>query len=78
MKSFFLSILISSYFVQSSLAQAVYKNNELVISLLKKNTWIVETNDMTTMYIIEGEERSMLIDTGTKCANLLNIIKQIQ
>ncbi|MCI1648071.1 MAG: MBL fold metallo-hydrolase [Bacteroides sp.] len=58
-------------------AQEVYKNDELTISKLADKTWVVETSDNTTMYILEGEKRAMLIDTGTKCAALDKIVRKI-
>jgi glyoxylase-like metal-dependent hydrolase (beta-lactamase superfamily II) len=58
-------------------AQEVFKNSELTISSLDKGVWVVETADMTTMYIVEGTERAMLIDTGTKCDSLDRIVRRI-
>ena len=58
-------------------ANAVFKNDELAISKLDKGVWVVETADMTTMYIVEGTERALLIDTGTKCKALDNIVRKI-
>lgn len=58
-------------------AQEVFKNNELTISKLEKDVWVVETSDMTTMYIIEGTQNAMLIDTGTKCADLDKVVSKI-
>lgn len=58
-------------------AQEVFKNTELAISKLEKDTWVVETSDMTTMYILEGSERAMLIDTGTRCEGLDEIVRKI-
>jgi glyoxylase-like metal-dependent hydrolase (beta-lactamase superfamily II) len=58
-------------------AQVVFKNNDLSISKLKEKVWVVETTDMTTMYIIEGTKKAMLIDTGTKCDSLDKIAGKI-
>ncbi len=58
-------------------AQEVYKNEDLSISKLKDWMWVVETTDMTTMYILEGSKRAILIDTGTKCENLDKVVSQI-
>lgn len=55
----------------------VFKNDELSISKLEEGTWVVETSDLTTMYILEGEDRAMLIDTGTKCTDLDKVVRQI-
>lgn len=52
----------------------VFKNTELTITQFEPNMWIVETSDNTTMYIIEGTKKAMLIDTGTKCTKLDSII----
>jgi|WetSurMetagenome_2_1015567.scaffolds.fasta_scaffold82983_2 hydroxyacylglutathione hydrolase len=60
-----------------SASAQVFKNADLVISKLEENTWIVETTDNNTMYIIEGEKKAMLIDTGTKCAKLDSIVRLI-
>jgi len=58
-------------------AQEVFKNDELSISKLEKGVWVVETADMTTMYIVEGADSALLIDTGTKCENLDAIVGKI-
>lgn len=67
-------ILISAILTS---AQEVFKNKDLTITKLEKNMWVVETSDNTTMYIIEGSKKAMLIDTGTKCGKLDEVIKQI-
>lgn len=55
----------------------VYKNDDLQISLLEDDLWVVETRDNTTMYIIEGDDKAMLIDTGTECKELDEVIRKI-
>ena len=55
----------------------VFKNSDLEISQLEDKVWVVETTDKTTMYIIEGNDKALLIDTGTKCADLDKVVKQI-
>ncbi|MDR1556633.1 MAG: MBL fold metallo-hydrolase [Tannerellaceae bacterium] len=62
---------ISCFYAYS---QEVFKNEELSISRLEKNVYVVETSDKTTMYIIEGNHKSVLIDTGTKCRALDSIV----
>ncbi len=76
-KTFLLTVflLISLSFSVSS--QEVFKNNDLTITKLEQNMWVVETSDFTTMYIIEGTKKAMLIDTGTKCQNLDSVVKLI-
>ena len=58
-------------------AQTVFKNEEVEVSLLKEKTWVFSTWDHTTMYLIEGEDKAVLIDTGTRCADLDKIVGQI-
>lgn len=55
----------------------VFQNDSLKISRFDDDLWVVETTDMTTMYIIEGEERALLIDTGTECDSLDKIIEHV-
>jgi len=75
---YFCSILLAFTFSLSSLsAQEVFKNEDLSISKLKDKVWVVETTDMTTMYIIEGEDKAMLIDTGTDCKALDQVVRRI-
>lgn len=73
-----LLILFLSLFLCSELsAQMAFKNNEVTITKLEKNMWVVETADNTTMYIVEGTKKAMLIDTGTKTEKLDSIISLI-
>jgi hydroxyacylglutathione hydrolase len=58
-------------------AQEVFKNREVTITKLEKNMWVVETDDNTTMYIVEGEKKAMLIDTGTKTEMLDSIVRLV-
>ena len=46
-------------------AQEVFKNDDLAISKLEQGVWVVETTDMTTMYIVEGTQRALLIEGDT-------------
>jgi glyoxylase-like metal-dependent hydrolase (beta-lactamase superfamily II) len=55
----------------------VFKNIDLEISKLEDHVWVVETTDKTTMYIIEGNDKAMLIDTGTKCDKLDEVVSKI-
>ncbi len=65
------------FLLVSGLLAQVFKNNDLTITQLEKDMWVIETIDMTTMYLIEGKEKAMLIDTGTKCEDLDKVIAQI-
>jgi glyoxylase-like metal-dependent hydrolase (beta-lactamase superfamily II) len=55
----------------------VLKNDDLQISLIGEKTWVIETSDKTTMYLIEGTDKALLIDTGTKCEKLDEVVRQI-
>lgn len=58
-------------------AQEVFRNDEVTVSELKERTWVFETWDKTTMYLLEGDRRALLIDTGTKCDGLADIVRGI-
>jgi glyoxylase-like metal-dependent hydrolase (beta-lactamase superfamily II) len=72
-------LILSTLFVSLNLKTfaQVFKNDELSITKLEKNMWVVETSDNTTMYIVEGKDKALLIDTGTKCTKLDSIIRLI-
>jgi hydroxyacylglutathione hydrolase len=55
----------------------VFSNDDLTITRFENNMWVVETSDKTTMYIIEGSEKALLIDTGTKCEKLDEVVRHI-
>lgn len=57
-----------------SIKAQTFKNDELEISKLEDNLWVIQTADKTSMYLIEGKKKAMLIDTGTKCAKLDSIV----
>jgi len=61
----------------SASSQSVFKNNDLEISKLEDHMWVIETTDKTTMYLIEGTKKALLIDTGTKCEKLDEVVRQI-
>jgi glyoxylase-like metal-dependent hydrolase (beta-lactamase superfamily II) len=67
-------LLLSGWHVS---AQTVFKNNDLEISRLDDKLWVIETTDKTTMYLIEGNDKAMLIDTGTKCEKLNEVIRRV-
>ena len=75
-KSFSL-VVILFFSVWFASAQSVFKNKDLEISKLEDKLWVVETTDKTTMYIIEGNDKAMLIDTGTKCEKLNEVVRRI-
>ena len=77
LKSNFLFLFLILLASLSASAQSVFKNDDLEITKLEKDMWVIETTDKTTMYLIEGKEKAMLIDTGTKCENLNDVIRKI-
>jgi glyoxylase-like metal-dependent hydrolase (beta-lactamase superfamily II) len=73
----FLPLIVLVFSGWFASAQSVFKNNDLEISKLEDKVWVIETTDKTTMYLIEGTEKALLIDTGTKCADLGEVIRKI-
>jgi glyoxylase-like metal-dependent hydrolase (beta-lactamase superfamily II) len=55
----------------------VFQNSELTITKVEDNMWVIETYDKTTMYLVEGTLKAMLIDTGTRINKLDSIISLI-
>ena len=55
----------------------VFQNSELTITKLEDNMWVIETSDNCTMYLVEGTQRALLIDTGTKIKNLDTVVSSI-
>jgi hydroxyacylglutathione hydrolase len=70
-------ILFSCFGFCFETAGQVFQNGELTITRLEENMWVIETYDKTTMYLVEGTEKAMLIDTGTKIKKLDSIISLI-
>lgn len=66
-----LLLLMNGVFAQA------FKNEDLTITKLEDGMWVVETVDNTTMYIVEGTEKALLIDTGTKCEKLNEVVQKI-
>lgn len=70
MKKGLLFIVVLFSFV-GTWSQVVFKNDEVTVSKLKDKTWVFETWDFTTMYLLEGNDKAALIDAGTRCADLV-------
>lgn len=68
-------LLLMSFYV--NISAQVFSNADLKITKLEDKLWVVETTDNTTMYIIEGSKKAMLIDTGTKCDKLDEVVRTI-
>ena len=56
--------------------EVVFSNPEVTVSK-KDGFHIFETFDNTTMYLVEGHDRALLIDTGTRCNALDSIVASI-
>jgi hydroxyacylglutathione hydrolase len=72
-----IAVLTSLLVMTIAIRAQVFKNDDLEISQLKNQAWIIETSDHATMYILEGNEKALLIDTGTKCDSLDEIVRHI-
>ncbi|MBN1597242.1 MAG: MBL fold metallo-hydrolase [Bacteroidales bacterium] len=70
-------IAILSCVIFSNLFSQVFENDDLKISVLEDLIWVIETTDNTAMYLVEGSDKALLIDTGTKCDSLDKIMRQI-
>jgi hydroxyacylglutathione hydrolase len=55
----------------------VFQNNEVTVTKLEENMWVIETSDNCTMYVVEGTQKAMLIDTGTKIDKLDTVVSFI-
>jgi len=55
----------------------IFQNSELTITKLEDNMWVIETSDNCTLYLVEGNQKAMLIDTGTKIDKLDTVISFI-
>jgi len=73
---FFITILLTIG-LHATVSGQEFTNADLTITKLEDKLWVVETTDNTTMYIIEGSEKAMLIDTGTKCEDLGEVVRHI-
>lgn len=63
--------------VNNEISAQNFINKDLQITLLEDKLWVIETPDKTSMYLIEGNDKALLIDTGTNCDSLNFIINQI-
>ena len=54
----------------------VYTAADLAVTPLEEGVWVIETDDRTTMYLVEGTERALLIDTGTHPAELDRVVRR--
>jgi len=70
-------VLALFLFIGFNASAQVFQNNDLTITKLEEGLWVFNTSDNTTMYLLEGTEKAMLIDTGTKCEKLDSVVKLI-
>lgn len=77
MRKFILTFATMILTLLSLKAQEVFRNDEVTVSVLKEKTWVFETWDKTTMYLLEGNKSALLIDTGTSCEGLADIVRGI-
>jgi len=73
----YLITLLLSIGLHANVSAQVFSNADLTITKLEEGLWVVETTDKTTMYILEGSKKAMLIDTGTKCEKLDEVVRHI-
>lgn len=80
-----LSIIIGSFSFIASLAQEgsvqipgreVFKNEDVVFHQIDEHTWVGTGHVMynESMYLVEGKDKAVLIDAGTKIADLDKIV----
>ena len=77
MNPFIFQLSVLAITIQINATGQVFKNDDLAISILEEKVWVIETTDNTTMYLIEGNTKALLIDTGTKCDKLDEVIRNI-
>lgn len=87
MKTFILTILLSAIFRMALFAQMgvqiegeeVYRNDDVVFRQIDNHTWIGTGNLMSSesLYLVEGNTRAILIDAGTRIADLDRIVASI-
>lgn len=61
----------------SRIGEVFFENDEIRFTKIEKNVWVGETSDNTTVYIVEGEDKAAVIDTGTSTRDLDQIIQSI-
>lgn len=71
---FLIILLVSNRHLVSAQAS---ESTDLTITQLGTGIWLIETKEHASMYLIEGSEKAMLIDTGTPCEGLDKAIRKI-
>lgn len=65
--------------MKSYWGEVVFNNDDLTIRQIDEHTWIGSGKVMSSeaIYIIEGEQKAILLDAGTRIADLDKIVAQI-
>lgn len=88
MKQTILTIIFTAAFQIASVAQPggvqiqgeeVYKGDDVVFHQIDEHTWIGTGHEMAneSLYLVEGNDRAVLIDAGTNIADLDKIVASI-
>lgn len=79
MKRLFITLVLGMLYPIASAQPAtpIFANDDVTVTPLSAGRWVMETADMTTMYLIEGEREALLIDTGTEVKALDSIVRLI-
>lgn len=75
-----INILTSAQIPQSSYVEKeVFKNEDVVFRQIDEHTWVGNGHLMfnESLYLIEGKEKAILIDAGTKIRNLKQIVSRL-
>jgi hypothetical protein len=88
MKKLLLSVVLVTFLQVLSLAQMrdlqiegkeVFKNDDVVFHQIDEHTWVGTGHMMAneSLYLVEGNDKAVLIDAGTKIADLDKIVASI-
>lgn len=65
------------YFEAPVAMEKVYSDDRIAVWNLQDGVKLLETRDQATMYLIEGTERALLVDTGTEYDGLDDLIGKL-
>jgi hydroxyacylglutathione hydrolase len=88
MKQLVLSVILVTFLQVASLAQMagvqiegkeVFKNDDVVFRQIDEHTWVGSGHVMASesLYLVEGNDKAVLIDAGTKITDLDKIVASI-
>jgi hydroxyacylglutathione hydrolase len=82
MKKYFIGCLLIILFSKSAFTQEgkiVFRNDDVIFRQIDAHTWVGSGHEMwnESLYLIEGTDRSILIDAGTNIKNLDKIVSSI-